>query len=279
MIKSISAWAFDAKRPTDEIFQMAREHGFEGVEVSIGDPDFPLSRQVGFDATDDECARVRESADKAGVQLVSMASGFGWDFPITSSDAATRTRGIELAQQALRVAAKLGVKALLVVPGGVGADFIPGFAVTDYEAAYDNALAALKQIAPVAEEVGVEVGVENVWNKFLLSPLEFRSFLAEVNSPKVGCYFDVGNVISTGYPQQWARIIGERIVRVHFKDFKREIGTIDGFCPLTEGDVEWPAVIEALQKAHYNGAVTAEFFGVEEQLPAISGAMDRILGR
>lgn len=279
MIKSISAWAFDARRTPDEVFQMARQHGFAGVEVSIGDPDFPLSRQVGFDATADECDRVRESADRAGVQLVSMASGFGWDFPITSDDAATRAKGVELAQKAVRVAGQLGVEALLLVPGGVGADFIPGFAVTDYEAAYANALDSLKQIAPVAEEVGVEVGVENVWNKFLLSPLEFRAFLDEVNSPQIGCYFDVGNVILTGYPQQWARILGERITRVHFKDFKKSIGTIDGFCPLTEGDVEWPAVIEALKNAGYDNAVTAEFFGVEDQLPAISRAMDEILGR
>ncbi len=279
MIKSISAWAFDAKRTPDEVFQMARQHGFEGVEVSIGDENFPLSRQVGFDATDEECAKVREAADKAGVKLVSMASGFGWDFPITSDDAATRARGVELTQKAIRVAGQLNVGALLLVPGGVGADFIPGFAVTDYEAAYANALDSLKQIAPVAEEVGIEVGVENVWNKFLLSPLEFRAFLDQVNSPRVGCYFDVGNVILTGYPQQWARILGERITRVHFKDFKKEIGTIDGFCPLTEGDVEWPAVIEALKNADYNNAVTAEFFGVEDQLPAISSAMDKILGR
>ena len=149
MIKSISAWAFDAKRTPDEIFQMAREHGFEGVEVSIGDENFPLSRQVGFDATADECAKVREAADKAGVQLVSMASGFGWEFPITSSDAATRTKGIELAQKAIRVAGQLGVGALLLVPGGVGADFIPSFAVTDYDSGLSaNALDSLKQIAP-----------------------------------------------------------------------------------------------------------------------------------
>ena len=258
---------------------MAREEGFEGVEVSIGDENFPLSRQVSFDATDDECSHVREAADKAGVKLVSMASGFGWDFPITSADEKLRARGVELAQKAIRVAGKLDVDALLLVPGGVGVDFIKGFAVTDYEAAYANALDSLQQIAPVAEEVGVEVGVENVWNKFLLSPLEFRAFLNEVNSPKIGCYFDVGNVILTGYPQQWARILGERITRVHFKDFKKEVGTIGGFCPLTEGDVEWPAVIEALKNAGYNNAVTAEFFGVEDQLPAISRAMDKILAR
>ncbi|RYX84139.1 sugar phosphate isomerase/epimerase [bacterium] len=279
MLKSISTWAFDPSRSPQEVFSLARQHGFEAVEVSVGSEGFPLSYQVNFDSTPDECAAVREAAEKEGIKLASMASGFGWDFPITSNDPAVRAKGIELAQKALRVCSYLGIDAMLLVPGGVGADFIDGFVVTDYEDAWNNALASLKEIAPVAEEVGVSVGVENVWNKWLLSPLEFRAFLQEVNSPRVGCYFDVGNVVLTGYPEQWVRILGERITRVHFKDFKKSVGTLDGFCPLLEGDTDYPAVIEALKKANYFGPVTAEFFGAEDQLADISKAMDTILGR
>ena len=278
MLKSISTWAFDPKRPATEVFALAKSHGFEGVEVSIGGADFPLSHQVSFDATADECAQIREAADRAGVQLASLASGFGWDFPITAANPETRAMGIELAQKAIRVCSQLGLDALLLVPGGVGADFIPGFVVTDYEVAWNNALESLRQIAPVAEELGVTVGVENVWNKWLLSPLEFRAFLKEVNSPRVSCYFDVGNVVLTGYPQQWVRILDKQIARVHFKDFQKSVGTLDGFCPLLQGDVNYPAVMEALKTIGYDGPVTAEFFGVEEQLPAISRAMDEILG-
>lgn len=193
MLKSISTWAFDPARSAQDVFALARSHGFEAVEVSIGSEGFPLSYQVNFDSTADECARVREAADKEGIKLASMASGFGWEFPITSNDPTTRAQGIELAQKAVRVCSYLGIDGMLLVPGGVGADFIEGFVVTDYEDAWNNALASLKEIAPVAEEMGVSVGVENVWNKWLLSPLEFRAFLQEVNSPRVGCYFDVGN--------------------------------------------------------------------------------------
>lgn len=191
MLKSISAWAFDPARATSEVFELAKKHGFEGVEVSIGDEGFPLSRQVSFDATPQECAAVVEAAQKADVKLASMASGFGWDLPITSKNSEVRARAVETTKKALRVASQLGLDAMLLVPGGVGADFIADFAVTDYEAAYKNALDSLRQIAPVAEEVGVSVGVENVWNKFFLSPLEFRAFLDEVNSPR-GLLFRCG---------------------------------------------------------------------------------------
>ena len=279
MLKSISAWAFAASRPASEVFELARQHGFEGVEVAIGSAGDGLSHQVTLDSTRAECAQVLAAAKSAGVQLASLASGFGWSLPITSSDNSIRQQAIEATKKALRVASYLELDAMLLVPGGVGADFIPGFQVTDYEAAYNHALEAFREIALVAEEVGVSVGVENVWNKFLLSPLEFRGFLDAVNSPRVGCYFDVGNVILLGYPEHWVRILGERIVRVHFKDFQKSVGTIDGFCPLGEGDVDWKATMQALQEAGYDGAVTAEFFGVEEQLPAISRAMDEILGR
>lgn len=279
MLKSISAWAFESSRPASEVFELAKEQGFEGVEVAIGAAGDGLSHQVTLDSTREECAQVLAAAKAADIELASMASGFGWALPITSSDAKIRQQAIEATKKALRVASYLELDALLLVPGGVGADFIAGFGVTHYEAAYNNALEALREIAPVAQEVGVSVGVENVWNKFLLSPLEFRSFLNEVNSPRVGCYFDVGNVILTGYPEHWIEILGDKIVRVHFKDFKKSIGTIDGFCPLTEGDVDWPKVMSAFKQVGYDGPVTAEFFGVEEQLPAISRAMDEILGR
>jgi hexulose-6-phosphate isomerase len=279
MLKTISAWAFDPARTPAELFQSARELGFEGVEVSIADKGFPLSRQVSFSTPPEEAARVREAADAAGIKLASVASGFGWDLPITTSDEELRRKAVETTKAAIQMTSYLGIDAILLVPGGVGAEFISGFKGEPYDAAYENAIKSLKEIAPVAEEYGVSVGVENVWNKFLLSPLEFRNFLQEVNSPRVGCYFDVGNVVLTGYPEQWVRILGSYITRVHFKDFKRSIGTLDGFCPLLEGDVNYPEVIKALQEVGYDGPVTAEFFNVEDQLPAISKAMDQILGR
>ena len=119
--------------------------------------------------------------------------------------------------------------------------------------------------------------IENVWNRFLLSPLEFRDFLDKVGSDYVGCYFDVGNVILTGYPEQWVKILGSRIKRVHLKDFKKSVGTLDGFCDLLDGDVDYAAVMVALRDTGYDGPVTAEYFDCEADLPKISAAIDRIL--
>jgi hexulose-6-phosphate isomerase len=276
MIKSISAWAFEPSRPAEEVFQLAKSLGFEAIELALGAPG-GLSYQVTPESTEADCAKVREQVEAAGLKVASLCTGDGWRLRLTSSDEDLRRQAIEATKKQLKIAQWLGAPATLCVPGGVGADFIDGFTVTGYDAAYDNALSALQELKPVAEETGVALGVENVWNKFLLSPLEFRDFLDKVGSPKIGCYFDTGNVVLTGYPEQWVSILGSRITRVHFKDFKKSVGTIDGFCDLLDGDVDYPAVMAALRGIGYDGPVTAEFFNCEADLPKISAAMDKIL--
>jgi len=271
MIKSISQWAFEKERPLDEVFKMAREHGFDAVEVAID-----KIGEITPDTTEAECARIVESAKSAGVQLSSLASGLGWQNPMTTSDETARAEATELVAASLRAAKYLGVDAILCVPGFVGVDFAPGFARHSYDEAYNNALKSIIELAPLAKETGVTIGIENVWNKFLLSPLEMRDFIDKVGGG-AGCYFDVGNVLLTGYPDQWIHILGERITRIHFKDFKNSVGTIDGFCDLLDGDVDYPAVMNALREVGYDGFVTAEFFGVEQDLAKISTAMDKIL--
>ena len=122
---------------------------------------------------------------------------------------------------------------------------------------------ACEDVVALAEEVGVEVCVENVWNKFLLSPLEMRDFVDSFDSERIGAYFDVGNVLLTGYPEHWIRILGRRIKRVHIKDFRRSIGTVEGFVDLLEGDVDFQAVKEALADIGYDGYVTVELLPFE----------------
>ncbi|MBW3636771.1 MAG: sugar phosphate isomerase/epimerase [Armatimonadetes bacterium] len=265
MMKSISIWAFSPDRAWPEAFTMAKSAGFEAVEVAIA-AEGPLTPN----STREECQRVVAQAQEAGLQVSSLASGMGWKHQLTTSDAAERRESIDVTAKSLQIARWLGVDALLCVPGAVDAK------TTSYDEAYDNALAALRELAPVAQETGVTIGVENVWNKFLLSPLEMRDFLDAVGAPRVGCYFDVGNVLLTGYPQQWISILQHRISRIHFKDFKTSVGTFDGFCPLLEGDVDFPAVKNALRKVGYQGSVTAEFFECEADIETISVAMDKI---
>lgn len=272
MLKSISVWAFDPTRPLDEVFALAKDTGFPGVEVAIAE-DGPITPQT----TEDDCKRIVEQAQKAGVSITSMASGGGWSLPISCTDESTRRKGIDFIASSLQVAKWLNLDTILVVPGGVGAEFIPGFKSAPYDVAYKNATDALQELVPVANATKVSIGIENVWNKFLLSPLEMRQFIDDLKSDYLGSYFDVGNVISTGYAEQWIRILGNRIKKVHLKDFKREVGNLDGFCDLLDGDVNFPEVMKALREIGYDGPVTSEFFDCEKDLPKISKAMDEIL--
>ncbi|MCS7066570.1 MAG: sugar phosphate isomerase/epimerase, partial [Fimbriimonadales bacterium] len=130
-----------------------------------------------------------------------------------------------------------------------------------YDVAYARAQDALKRLAPEAEQRRVYIAVENVWNRFLLSPLEMARFIDEIGSEWVSVYFDAGNVLAFGYPQHWIRILGKRIKRVHVKDFRTDIGNIQGFCNPLQGDLPWMEVRAALESVGYEGYITAEVSG------------------
>jgi hexulose-6-phosphate isomerase len=136
--------------------------------------------------------------------------------------------------------------------------FLPDAEVISYDVCFERAREAVKQILPTAEKLGVFLAIENVWNKFLLSPLEMRDFIDSFKSKNVGSYFDVGNVLLTGYPEQWIKILGKRIKRVHIKDFKKTFGTAEGFVDLLEGDVNFESIKKELAAINYDGFVTAE---------------------
>jgi len=184
---------------------------------------------------------------------------------------------LAIAKKSLQLAKALGADTTLFIPCTVTPEL-------PYELAYQKSLAVMKQLMPAAEKAGVSVAVEYVWNKFLLSPLEYRDFLDAVGSPFARAYFDVGNVMLTSFPDQWIRILGSRISAVHFKDFRCSVGTLAGFVDLLEGDVPWDAVMQALRAIKYDGAVTAEMmppypYHPKRLIEATSRSMDAILGR
>ena len=150
--------------------------------------------------------------------------------------------------------------------------------------AYERALSALRELAPVAESLKVSIGVENVWNRFLLSPMEMAEFIDKVGSDYVGAYFDVGNVLFSGYPEHWIKILNKRIKKVHFKDYRRKAGDLHGFVDILAGEVNWPAVMAQFEKIGYDGWVSAEMLPPYSHYPEAiiyntSFAMDKILGR
>ena len=231
----------------------AKAAGFAGFEPAF-DAEGPLSPKAG----DSGARELRALADSEGVRLPSLASGLYWQHPLTAESPAARKIAEDIVRAQLDCAAALGVGAILVVPGTVGRGFWGGSECTAYADAYARAQEALVRLAPEAQARGVVIGVENVWNNFLLSPLEMARFLDEIDSPFVRAYFDIGNVVRTGEPADWIRTLGSRIARVHVKDFKRSVDTIAGFCDLLAGDVDFPAALAALRAAGYDGALTAE---------------------
>ncbi len=247
MKTAINQWAFPADMPTLEALSRARQAGFEAFEPCVDE-----NGCIGLDASDADLAAIRRDAESKGIELSSLACGLGWKYPLSSPDKKTRERGKEVVAKALRVAQRLGVDALLVVPGVVTPE-VP------YDVALENALLALRDLVAEAEKAKVALALENVWNKFLLSPLEMRDFIDQFDSEFLGAYVDTGNVVAYGYPEQWLRILGRRVRGVHVKDFRASTGTLDGFVMLMEGDVNWPAVMEALREIDYRGALVAEF--------------------
>lgn len=253
MKKSISTWSFPGDWNLQRQFEEARAAGFAGFEVALADAG-PVSLKSGRR----ELAAVRRLADKSKLTLSGLATGLYWGANAASANAATRKHATEILRRQIETAADLGIDTILVVPGAVGVDFIPGCEVVPYGTAYERATEFVRAALPLAEKLKVTLAIENVWNKFLLSPLEMRAFLEQFGSERVASYFDAGNALAFGYPEQWIDILGRRIARVHFKDYRRAVGSADGFCDLLSGDVDWPAVMRALRAARYSGWIAAE---------------------
>lgn len=278
MKKGISIWSF-AETDLKKCFCLAKDAGFDGVEVALDEKGL-----VSLESTEEDLQNVKKMAEEAGVELYSVASGLYWTYNYTSANKENREKAKEITKKQLWVASKLGCDTILVVPGAVNVSFEPGSEIVEYDVAYDRALEALKELAPYAEELKVSIGVENVWNKFLLSPLEMRDFIDKIGSDYVGSYFDVGNVLYCGYPEHWVKILNKRIKKVHFKDYRRNVGSLDGFVDLLAGDVDYKGVMSEFDKIGYDGWATAEMLPPYTQYPETiiyntSNAMDKILGR
>jgi hexulose-6-phosphate isomerase len=182
------------------------------------------------------------------------------------------------------MAKALGCESCLIVPGTVCADFVDPNKVVDYSTAYERSLEFFSRIKTYAENAKVEIGLENVWNKFLLSPMEMRDFIDKIGSDYVGSYLDIGNVLYCGYPEDWVRILGKRIKKIHFKDYRVQAGGLHGFVDLLAGDVNYPEVVTALSEIGYDGWVSAEMipnykYYSEAIIYNTSLAMDKILRR
>ncbi|HVX66639.1 MAG TPA: sugar phosphate isomerase/epimerase family protein, partial [Bryobacteraceae bacterium] len=209
--KGICNIIFPPRMPLSERFLAARNAGFEGIEIPIGG-------DIKLNSTADDVKRAADAAHRARIAVVSLwVSAPLWDHPLNSPDAAVRAVGSEAITRCLEFARLLNCGAMLVVPAHLGSG--PRFEV-GYQDTWNRVTAEFKKLLPVAEQKKVIITPENVWNKFLLSPLEMRAFVDQFKSPWLQTHFDIGNVMQFGYPQDWILTLGPRIKRVHAKDYK-----------------------------------------------------------
>lgn len=244
-------------------FQLARDSGFEQIECGTTD-----------DAHDADA--LLEASRKTGVRIHSVMNRDHWRYPLSSPDADVVGKCVAGLKTSLHNAKLWGADTVLLVPAVVTPD-------TSYRQAWERSQAQIRSILPLAEELKVIIAVEEVWNKFLLSPLEFARYVDDFQSPWLKAYFDVGNVVIWGYPQDWIRTLGSRIAKLHIKDFSfrqnAEIKKrVPEFVALRDGDIDWKEVHRALREIGYRGSATVELPGGDAAyLRDVSHRFDLIL--
>jgi len=239
-------------------FQLARNVGFEQIEC----PTMPDQH---------EAEETKKAAEKTGLRIHSVMNMAHWDYPLSSADPAVVAKSVKGMETSLRNAHFWGADTVLLVPAVVNAQ-------TSYQQAWVRSQEQIRKLIPMAQDLKVIIGIEEVWNKFLLSPLEFAHYIDEFSSPWIRAYFDVGNVVIFGYPQDWIRTLGKRIVKLHIKDFKFQKREVAEWVPLREGEINWPEVYKALAEIGYTGSATVELDGGNESyLREVNKRFDLIL--
>lgn len=240
-------------------FRMLRDAGFDGVEFRS--------------PNEYDTASIVEARKETGLEVIGVVAGWK-NFGSTDPD--DRQKSHDELETALQDAADYGASLVLLVPETVNAEM-------PYDQAYEQSITEIKKVLPRAEELGVRIGIENVWNQFLLSPIEFASYVDAFDSEWLGAYFDIGNVAKHGWPEQWIRILDDRILRLDVKGFSRDImnerGPAAGFeADIGEGTIDWAAVRGAIKDIGYQGWATAEETGGDEdRMQTIAEQLDRTL--
>ncbi|MCM2983234.1 sugar phosphate isomerase/epimerase [Niallia circulans] len=270
MLKGINQWCYPDDTPLEMVFKYSHDASFDAVELNVSIDGIGLT----MNTSREEAKQIREMAEHYRLRLSSISTNLLWKFPLSHRDEKVREQGRKVVEKQIELAGYIGADTVLVVPGVVNEE-------TSYLDCYRRSQDELRKVLPLAEKHNIHVGIENVWNKFLLSPLEMARYIDEFHSDYIGAYYDVGNTLQYGYPEQWIAILGERIRKVHVKDFKLNVGNITGFVPLLAGDVNWEKVYQALKNIGYKDTVTAEIpayaFGPEYLAQDTSKHLDVVL--
>lgn len=278
MKQGISLFSFSETTDVRWMFEHAKKAGYDGVE--------PVMSESGYlnpSTSEKDILAMKRMAEDMGLEIPSVGVWSLWENNLVSDRETVRDKAFSIVQKQIEAAHLLGADTILVVPGYVGCSFASKPEKIRYDVAYERSQNALSRLSRDARQAGVAIGIENVWNRFLLSPLETRRFLDEIGSDYVGMYLDVGNVIYTGYPEQWIELLAGRIKKLHMSDYRFDQAGIGAFVDLFAGDVDFPAVAEAIAKIGYDDYLTLEMLPNYKQFPEVSlyadkYAMDKIAG-
>ena len=277
MIKGISYLSFENGLSNNESIESAlsqtKKNGFDALELSVSSEGV-----INTNTSKAECETIRQKIDDSGIFVDSIATGMSWGVSPTSNDKSIREKSIRLHQDALKVASFLDCKALLFVPGVVKSPISPD--IVRYDRALDRLREAINQMLPIAEDLNVDLCMENVWNGFFYSPIELRDFVDSFDSDRLGVYLDIGNLIGyQQYPPHWVELLNSRIKRVQIKDFQENFDWTGSFsfCDIGAGDVPWKETIAALNAIQYKSTIIAEMLPWDETiLSRTSAAMDQL---
>jgi hexulose-6-phosphate isomerase len=259
MKKSIMRGTLPMQRSVVKDLDAIKQAGFSGIQLGVFEK--PPLGELWLTSKDADVAKLRQACRDAGVEPHSIYLGVRFFY----EDEADRKRAMEDGKRVIEIANILGAKTWLIHPGQLSPE-VP------YDDCWRYTLDGLNALKGRAEATHLRIGLENVWNKFLMSPLEFRRLLEEVNSPQVGIWFDIGNVVAFGYPEQWLRILGAKhLVGLHIKDFRRDrggiFGSYDGFVPLFHGSINWPAVMRQIVALGFDDYLVTEVAPGQQPLP------------
>jgi hexulose-6-phosphate isomerase len=277
LIKGISYLSFENGLSNNESIESAlsqtKNNGFDALELSVSSEGV-----INTNTSKAECEIIRKKIDDSGIFVDSIATGMSWGVSPTSNDRSIREKSIKLHQDALKVASFLDCKALLFVPGVVKSPISPD--IVRYDKALDRLREAINQMLPIAEDLNVDLCMENVWNGFFYSPIELRDFVDSFDSDRLGVYLDIGNLIGyQQYPPHWVELLNSRIKRVQIKDFQENFDWTGSFsfCDIGAGDVPWKETIAALNAIQYKSTIIAEMLPWDETiLSRTSAAMDQL---
>lgn len=273
----IPHWAFSAAPP---INKKSLKYGMIEEELSVLEK-FQLVKDLGFDGVELDSPHqlieeeILEAKQKTGLEIPGLVNSLHWKMPLSDPDPSVRQACTESMIDALHMCKRYGGTTVLLVPAVVSE-------TVAYDEAWDRSTEEIKKMLPAAHETGIKIAIENVWNNFLISPLEAARYIDQFDDPMIGWYFDVGNIVRYGWPDQWVKILGKRILKVDVKEYSRKKQTDEGIWEgfkvgLGDGDSDWSKVNKALSEIGYSGWGSAEVPGGDRtRLKEISQRMDRI---